>query len=962
MYQIVKKSFFVYLLILSGIATDSYAVQKIGVPYVQNYPKSTYLAGNQNWSVTRDKRGVMYFGNADGLLSFDGKYWQTYTMPHHVIVRSVAAADDGKIYVGGFGEIGYWSYNPKGHFVYTSLSASMPAKDRIADEPWKIYFDGSRVIFQSFSSIFIYEKGRFHTIHTHRSFLFLFKVEDRFFVEILGDGLYELKGKKLARIPGSEILGTSGVLSILPHKNGYLIGAAKSGLFLFDGHTITPWQNEGNEFLKTYQLNNGVHILGRYYAYGTITNGIIILDDAGREVRRINKLSGLQNNTVLSMYADAEQNLWAGLDNGIDRIEVNSPLYFYYDKKGQFGTVYSSLIYAGKLYLGTNQGLFYSNWPAQNSAGYVADFKLVKGTLGQVWDLSLIDGQLLCGHNIGTFRIGADAVAEKLSDLSGGWIIRRWNNRPDMLLQGTYTGLIVYRKNASGKWVFSHKVAGFNEPSRFVEQENRGQVWISHPYKGLYKLVLDDTAGTVISKKYYDSKSGLPDSYQINVFSLQGKAVFATDSGFYSYDEINDRFNRYDVLNRKLGSFSGSNKIIPAGTKRYWFIDHGRVALSNFSSPGKIQIDSNLFSVLNGRMVQYYENISRIDADSYLISVDDGFVIFTGQNTIQKTNYPGNHVLIRRIENITGKTSLLTETGKHIEIPFAQNNLRITYALPYYKQGRISYQFYLDGYSSQWSDWSAQTQNEFTNLSQGTYHFRVRARINNSVITPVTDFTIEISPPWYATIWAYIFYIFLLIFIIIYFRKVYLRKLKAHQDEIERKLEIEKEEELKREYDANEQQIARLRNKQLQNELESKSRELANSAMNIVYKNELLQNIRDTLHSIKDKDGRKLAEEQLRKINQVINDGMTDERDWNLFEKSFNETHENFFKKLKSGHPELNPNDLKLCAYLRMNMSSKEMASLLNISVRGVEIRRYRLRKKLNLPQEKNLAEFLIEL
>ena len=112
-------------------------------------------------------------------------------------------------------------------------------------------------------------------------------------------------------------------------------------------------------FLKTYQLNNGVKILNKYYAYGTILNGIIIIDENGNVVQRINKSSGLQNNTILSLYADNEQNLWAGLDNGIDRIELNSPLYFYFDKTGQFGTVYSSLIVKNKIYLGTNQGLIF---------------------------------------------------------------------------------------------------------------------------------------------------------------------------------------------------------------------------------------------------------------------------------------------------------------------------------------------------------------------------------------------------------------------------------------------------------------------------------------------------------------------------------------------------------------------------------------------------------------------------
>ncbi|WP_449436119.1 helix-turn-helix transcriptional regulator [Pedobacter steynii] len=193
-------------------------------------------------------------------------------------------------------------------------------------------------------------------------------------------------------------------------------------------------------------------------------------------------------------------------------------------------------------------------------------------------------------------------------------------------------------------------------------------------------------------------------------------------------------------------------------------------------------------------------------------------------------------------------------------------------------------------------------------------------------------------------------------------KRFYERKLKKDQQAISDKLQAEKDEFLKKEAEATERQIIKLQTEKLQGELAGKNRELANSAMSLVYKNELLQKLSQEMLKIKDSSGKPLAEEQLRKIQKVIDDGMNDERDWNLFESSFNEAHESFFKKLKANHPDLVPNDLKLCAYLHMNMSSKELASLLNISLRGVEIRRYRLRKKLEVPHDKNLVEFLMEL
>ncbi|HVW97642.1 MAG TPA: triple tyrosine motif-containing protein, partial [Mucilaginibacter sp.] len=394
-----------------------------------------------------------------------------------------------------------------------------------------------------------------------------------------------------------------------------------------------------------------------------------------------------------------------------------------------------------------------------------------------------------------------------------------------------------------------------------------------------------------------------------------------------------------------------------------WFINHGRVALADFSTPGKLSIDSNRFNILDGRMVKDYENISRINSSIYLISVDDGFVILNDEDALQRTNTPLPRVLIRRIENITDRVTPITEDGeKDIEIPYTQNNIRISYSLPFYRQEKIRFQYFLEGYSKQWSDWSTQTQKEFTNLNQGTYNFKIRAKISEENVSPVTSLTFTILAPWYAGKLAIMAYILLAVLAYFLINKYYRLKLKRHQQDIHEKLQKEKEEFLRQEAIVNQQQIVTIKNEQLQADLASKSRELANSAMNIVYKNELLQKISEEIAHLKDTSGKPLAEEQLRRIQKVIDEGMNDDRDWNIFESSFNEAHENFFKKLKAGHPDLVPNDLKLCAYLRMNMSSKEMASLLNISLRGVEIRRYRLRKKLNLDHDKNLVEFLIEL
>ncbi|OCX51938.1 transcriptional regulator [Mucilaginibacter sp. PPCGB 2223] len=936
-------------------------IKSIGVPYVRNYSKYIYQSGNQNWSQTKDENGVMYFGNSEGLLSFDGRYWQQYHLPNRLIVRAVASDGHGKIYTGAFGEIGYWSENKTGVLVYHSLSKLIPAKYALNEEVWKIYIDNGQIIFQTFGTVYIYKNGAITAVKSPNPYLFLFRANHHYFVEQINAGLFELVEGKLTLIKGSDILKT-GILTILPFGNNrFLIGTAKNGLYVYDGQKIYPFKNQADDFLRKYQLNNGVFIPGKYYAFGTILNGVIIIDTAGNIVQHINKLSGLQNNTVLSLYLDDEQNLWAGLDNGIDCIEINSPLYFYFDKGGKFGTVYASIVKNNKIYLGTNQGLFYSEWYPQNKNQLLQsfDFKLIPGSQGQVWDLSLIDNKLLCGHNEGTYQVDDDRIT-KISAISGGWIIKKLNETH--LIQGTYTGLVIYDKDQKGDWKFGHKVEGFGQPSRYIESDNK-QIWVSHAYKGIYKIVLNDELTKALSVKYYDKNSGLPDSYNINVFNLNGKIVFSSDEGFYVYDNITDRFYTYQQLNKSLGSFAASNKIIPALNKKSWFINHGHVAIADFSIEGRLRLNTNWLSPLNERMVQSYENISRINDKIYLISVDDGFAIFNDDDVSTQPRGILPSVLIRKVEDISDKPVAISNNNQQVlSIPYSINSIRVTYSLPYYVQSKIRFQYFLEGYSTEWSNWSAQTQREFANLPQGNYIFKVRGQIDDTRQTGITELKFIILPPWYASKLAFLLYGILLILLYYLIRYYYRRKLAKHQKHIHDKLQKEKEEALKQEAIANEQLIVNIKNEQLQADLESKSRELANSAMNIVYKNELLQKLRTEIIELKDAAGKKLAPEQLKHIQRVIDEGMTDERDWNVFETSFNGAHENFFKKLKADHPDLVPNDLKLCAYLRMNMSSKEIASLLNISLRGVEIRRYRLRKKLDLPHDKNLSEFLLEL
>ena len=149
--------------------------------------------------------------------------------------------------------------------------------------------------------------------------------------------------------------------------------------------------------------------------------------------------------------------------------------------------------------------------------------------------------------------------------------------------------------------------------------------------------------------------------------------------------------------------------------------------------------------------------------------------------------------------------------------------------------------------------------------------------------------------------------------------------------------------------------MVELKNEQLKAELESKNREITTSSMSIIRKNKLLNHIKKELLDAKNK-------ENISKVIDIIDDNLNIKKDWNFIEKAINEADKDFFKKLKKSHPNLSPNDLRFCAFLRLNLSSKEIAPLLNISPRSVEIKRYRLRKKMNLSHESNLIDYILSI
>ncbi len=914
------------------------------LPPIVRYGSTVYGAGNQNWMITQDNNQFVYFANNEGLLEFNGSNWTLYASPNETIIRSVKVVGN-RIYTGCYMEFGFWKRETNGTLKYTSLSQRIKNK-LIEDEHfWNIINLDQWVLFQSFNRIYVYntKDNSFQFIDKHPYIFRCYKINNSIYFQAIGEGLYEVVNGKSVLVCDDDAIKRNRIVEIYKHKDGLLFQTERAGVFKFEDNTLTPFYFESDNELRPNSIFSAKMLSDGGFALGTISNGIYILDKLGKIRYHITQNSGLSNNTVLSINEDADNNLWLGLDNGIDCINLQSPIKSYKDDSGFLGTVYASIKFKDRIYIGTNQGLFYKSALTNDT------FHFVAGTKGQVWTLFEFDNQLFCGHDLGTFLIGANDIRLIYKE-SGTWKFNRVPGHSNLILQGNYNGLSILEKEGNS-WVFKNKMQGFDISSRYFEISNKNQIYVGHEYKGVIKVSPANDFSKV------NAFHILPTPHKgkhISLAQYNGVIYFAGREGIFKLNNKTDIFEKDQHLSSvfKNNEYISGKLNVDKSNKMWLFTKSYLYYLTsgNFNADLKKHKIPIPFSITNPMIG--YENITQISDGEYLVGKTDGyFIINLADFKVKSHNIILTNISVNKL-NERGFDLSMTDTG---ELQHDENNLVFNYTVPQYNRFiDVEYQYMLEGQQGQWSDWSAKSSVNFKNLEPGEYTFKVRAKIANSSPENTVEYKFTIEKPWYATNLAWFIYLFLFVIMAYYVNKAY----KNYYRKQEEKLIEENNLLLEIAALENEQQLMKLRNEQLSQDVDAKNRELAVSTMSLIKKNELLNIIKEDLKkSAEENSGR-----SIKSVISTINRNITEDDSWNVFKEAFDNADKDFLKKIKAAHPSLTPSDLKLCAYLRLNLSSKEIAPMLNISIRSVEIKRYRLRKKLNLLHDDGLVNYILSI
>ena len=927
-----------------------------GTPLVKNFTTEEINQNLQIFDISQNKSGEMYFATPAGLLEYDGIRWKNYTSGTESDLRTVLYVDDQHIYTGGHGGFGYWSKNNKGVLTITTLFFKHPEKDDpLLPVFTEIHELNGKILFQTFQEIYIYDpvSEGLDKITAIKGFNALMSSKGRVFIQDSGVGLCEIKDNKLLLIDGSDKEKLEIIDVFVRPDDELLIITKNDGIWSWKEGVMSKNNWEINAFIEKHLVNDAQELDDNRLALGTIRKGIYVISSEGNIVLHQEKNKGLLENTISRLYGDLNGNLWIGSERGLSYLQISSNTTYLLDNEGEFGTIFTSHLKDTTLYLGTSQGLFVKSIYQPNS-----EIELIDESIGQIWKIEEIDNQVLVGSHEGVSIIENNKL-KSIHKEGGGWIFRKHPEIDDILYVGFYSGVGIFKK-INENWVFIKKWENFGESSRFMEFDNYGQLWVAHPTKGYYRLVLSKDGMDLEKFEFYGVGNTFvqPLAY---ISKIDNNLIFYNPAGFFNYDPIDNTFIAQKYASQLFKGINDINSISQDGDV-FWYSTPKSIGyiLRHGSQFVKVQ---KPFYAIRSKHHNDFNKFEKLKDSIFAIGINGGVVF----HRIDATDLDSEKIppTIRSIELISKKDTILApiEQNNKLDVPHGNNFIKVRIALPKTPLGYSNkVQYKLKGLKNEWSNLDYVSELNFPGLSQGSYELEIRSGDENGDLSQTVSKSFIVRAPWYLSTMAFIIYALVLILINILYRAYFKRK---NKKQIERLKEMEAEkrqrekEKFKLEKLEIDKEVLTLKEENLNLEIKKKNNELASSTLNNLKKNELLTDLIEDIERIDKNVLNSSLHSPIKKVLKKINTHLVDKDDWLTFELHFRNAHSDFFDKLREEHPDLSSNEIKLSAYLKLNLSSKEIASLLNISIKSVEQGRWRLRKKLDLPKDSSLVNYI---
>jgi serine phosphatase RsbU (regulator of sigma subunit) len=775
---------------------------------ISYYSARDYGKGHEaaNWACVQDKDGVLYFGNAGGLLQYDGINWNFISIKQQSVwVKSLAVSYENIIYVGAQNEFGYLAPDASGKLSYVSLSDKLDKNHKLFSDIIRVWTWKNKVAFQSEEAIFLFSNNELTSILPETSFHISFLVNDELFVRQREIGIMKLVDNKLQLIEGSSFFKNSGIFSVLQSsdKDKFIVITRKDGFWLVDKNSFHASQikTDNSELFNLSEIYGAIRLRDGKIALNTLSNGIIITDEHFKIIKYINKNNGLKVNGVLSLIQDYQENIWASLDNGIAQVHYSSPISVFGPASGVSGNISAIAKCNGKLFVGSTHGLFIQE---ENSSLMSSAFTPFPYFTKEIRNFYQMGSSLLTGTQYGLFEINNEKI-KKINDAVVSALY--FSEKLKLLFVAEKKGLVIYQQ--SGELIKIKEIPEITEEIiRFEEEDNRAgtTIWMGTALQGIVRLKFTSLSNYVVDK--YNSSDGLINNNWIFPLKINNKIVFSQHTGLMQFvDE--------ESLKKQLPDSLKNKPEFNRGYFDYYYIDSvkERMGIPFYAvEDTKDRIYANLDGDLG-----YYDkssSLSWITAPFCLADIgkanvffhensgicwiggDDGLMRFDERKI---KNYSVDFNTILTLVTCTGDSVLFSgyaentynlehkkQTAKNPVLNYNLNTLSFHFAAPFFEgQEKMLYSYTLTGQNKIYSPWRLDNKVVFTNLLEGSYIFKVKAKNAYGHMSSESTFVFTILPPWYRSIWAVILYMVLFLLFVYSGIRINSRRLIAKNRKLE---------------------------------------------------------------------------------------------------------------------------------------------------------------------------------
>ncbi len=777
----------------------------IGILPVTSYRPQDYGGSPINFTFLQRADGMMYVGNHACLLEFDGRNWRQVNNTHDFSIKSLAMDAQQRIFAGTIGGFGTLVPNENGDLTYASLTGLLKDSDRIFSDVWDTIANENGVYFVTLRKIFRYHDNQVSVIPASSTFHGAFLLDGKVYVQEGTRGLSRIDGNSLVQVLPQDILPDGRIAFMLPYDDDHmLIGHQMGDMYLFDGTNLVPFQHQLGAYLEQHAFSKGILVSPEsgIYALGSREGTVILMDKSGRLLYQLDRERGLSGSRINSLFVDSEGALWVASANGVNRVELFSPIS-YFDTNPEHGVqVKSMTTHRDQLYLLKDRFLYRLDRSGdihsmsgtlglqQNRLSVIQEFSDVGLKLASFQDRLLI----LSRNVLREFRNGQLTLLPIKPEKFITMIVSKTD--PSILYIGMWDGIKRLRFE-NGKWTDLGKIPGVDDPLHSIVELSDGTLWGSTPFAQIFRIdVLGvDKANTSFRITEYGQDEGVPGGV-LKTFLIGDRPIFSSLFGLHEMDADSNK-----LVKSSLPAFFPDydpvryTQLIEDSERNIWvsMISENRcmVGFAEYVGDNNWQLDATPFKRFAGRRpsedwIQYVEQsgVTWCSGSYELIRYDARV-----DKSYDKPFYSKvRRVVINNDSLVYGGIAVDKEPGSqgYVELEHSTSALRFECAaLAFDAPEANKFQFFLDGYDAGWSPWTEEYWKDYTGLPEGDYTFRVRSQ-NVYEKQGVEDrFTFSVLPPWYRATWAKLLYALLAVGLVALIVQWRVHQLQKRTEELE---------------------------------------------------------------------------------------------------------------------------------------------------------------------------------